>query len=224
MIISTDRVEVPYDFTQEFHTKYLAKLKDEYEHSRRTDYAQAYYYCPPEAEDIVLDVGCACSYFITYVADECKAAYGVDDLSSDPFAHNWYHTLKDFACYQTHKLNVLTINAARLPFQSDFFDKVYTFSALEHFRGIDDILCVQEIARVLKPGGVFCGTVDYSFGSPYPTPGDPKAFAYTWGLFKSRLLKRSGLIPRGQIHEDTLAGREEATGLGGIFFLLEKKP
>ena len=45
----------------------------------------------------------------------------------------------------------------RLPFPDGSFDCVVSFEVIEHTR--DDRAALSEIARVLKPGGLFCGSV-----------------------------------------------------------------
>jgi ubiquinone/menaquinone biosynthesis C-methylase UbiE len=45
----------------------------------------------------------------------------------------------------------------RLPFPDGSFDCVVSFEVIEHTR--DDRAALAEIARVLKPGGLFCGSV-----------------------------------------------------------------
>ncbi|MGC4087226.1 MAG: class I SAM-dependent methyltransferase [Polyangiaceae bacterium] len=49
----------------------------------------------------------------------------------------------------------------RLPFADHSFDCVVSFEVLEHTR--DDRFALSEIARVLKPGGLFCGSVPNKF-------------------------------------------------------------
>ncbi|HYQ04304.1 MAG TPA: class I SAM-dependent methyltransferase [Polyangiaceae bacterium] len=48
-------------------------------------------------------------------------------------------------------------DGARLPFPDGSFDCVVSFEVIEHTR--DDRAALAEIARVLKPGGLFCGSV-----------------------------------------------------------------
>ena len=51
----------------------------------------------------------------------------------------------------------------RIPFQNSVFDIVYSKQVLEHVRFPDDT--VKEIVRVLKPGGLFIGSVSHT--EPY---------------------------------------------------------
>jgi len=51
------------------------------------------------------------------------------------------------------KFNSYNINAIKLPFENNKFDKVISISVIEHVNGENDSLVMQEMWRVLKPGG-----------------------------------------------------------------------
>lgn len=71
----------------------------------------------------------------------------------------------------------LLADAHALPFQADTFDVVFSYAVLEHL--YNPFLAVQEVARVLRPGGLFIGTV--SQGEPY----HGSYFHHTaWGLLQ----------------------------------------
>lgn len=57
----------------------------------------------------------------------------------------------------------LLADAHSLPFRSGSFDFVLSFAVLEHLH--NPFLALNEIRRVLKPGGIMCGTV--SLGEPF---------------------------------------------------------
>jgi len=54
-------------------------------------------------------------------------------------------------------LGVLRGDATRLPFADGSFDVVITSEVLEHIQ--DDVAAINEMVRVLRPGGVFAATV-----------------------------------------------------------------
>jgi len=58
-------------------------------------------------------------------------------------------------------LEYLVYDGQRLPFPDHSFDCVVSFEVIEHTA--DDRAALREIARVLKPGGLFCGSVPNKF-------------------------------------------------------------
>jgi len=69
----------------------------------------------------------------------------------------------------------LLVDAHALPFQSQSFDCIFSYAVLEHLH--NPFVAMTEIARVLKPGGLFLGTV--SQGEPFHA----SYFHHTaWGL------------------------------------------
>jgi SAM-dependent methyltransferase len=53
-------------------------------------------------------------------------------------------------------------DARGLTFPDEYFDKVYAISVVEHIEEDGDSRAMQEIRRVLKPGGLCCLTVPYA--------------------------------------------------------------
>lgn len=96
----------------------------------------------------ILDVGCGTGEQLTHLLKLGFEAFGVEPSEK-------------MRCYAVSKLPagvVLNGSVLDLPFASNSFDFMY---AIEVFRYLDyaDNLCgLQEIHRVLKPGGVFFGT------------------------------------------------------------------
>ncbi len=58
-------------------------------------------------------------------------------------------------------LDYSVYDGKRLPFPDHSFDCVVSFEVIEHT--LDDRAALAEIARVLKPGGLFCGSVPNKF-------------------------------------------------------------
>lgn len=64
--------------------------------------------------------------------------------------------------YRKDHLEVLRMDGCDLRFDDESFDFVFCLSSIEHFGGRDRIRrSVQEMARVLKVGGVACITTEY---------------------------------------------------------------
>ena len=81
----------------------------------------------------------------------------------------------------------MVADAHALPFADGAFDAVYSLQVLEHLSRPWE--AAAEVARVLKPGGVFCG------GVAALEPFHDSYFNYThWGL--ETVLRRAGLTPR----------------------------
>ncbi len=63
--------------------------------------------------------------------------------------------------YQTERLKPLWMNALDLKFADHTFDFAYSLSSIEHFGGLKPaIKALQEMHRVIKPGGLVCIAVD----------------------------------------------------------------
>jgi SAM-dependent methyltransferase len=88
-----------------------------------------------------------------------------------------------------------------LPFRSETFDAVFSYAVLQHL--YNPFVAVTEIKRVLKPGGVYCGTV--AQGSPFQ---DSYFNVTSWGLVS--LVETSGMkIERLWSSYDTLRALAE---------------
>ncbi|MBU2572997.1 MAG: class I SAM-dependent methyltransferase [Elusimicrobia bacterium] len=76
-------------------------------------------------------------------------------------------------------------NIAKLPFEDEAFDYVYSVSVLEHMAEGEDVMAIKEMSRVLKKGGTMLVTVDFS-----PVKMERKAYIKE-DIFK--LISASGL-------------------------------
>jgi len=87
-------------------------------------------------------------------------------------------------------------DAHAIPFRSETFDAVFSYAVLEHL--YNPFLAIVEIHRVLKPGGIYCGTV--SQGEPFHN----SYFHHSaWGLLS--LVETSGMnVQRMWPSRDTL--------------------
>lgn len=63
------------------------------------------------------------------------------------------------------KAKLFLEDASKMHFEDDFFDKVVSFGVLHHTPDIE--MCIQEIRRVLRPGGVFVMTLYHKWSFFY---------------------------------------------------------
>ena len=94
-------------------------------------------------DDIVLDVGCHTGYLLKLIhyLNPSPRLYGIDNHPYGP------STTKIENC----ELKVADVR--KIPFESKYFDVVFTLDVLEHVE--DDLdAAIKEINRVLKPAGI----------------------------------------------------------------------
>jgi SAM-dependent methyltransferase len=89
--------------------------------------------------------------------------------------------------YREDRLTFLPMDALRLGFADASFDVVYSLSSIEHFGGVAGACrAVDEMARVLKPGGILALATEYVIdGPPHDetfTPADFDALVARPGL------------------------------------------
>ncbi len=108
--------------------------------------------------DRVLDLGCGEGrHVISAYLEPGVDAVGVD-LSLDDL-QTTQQKFQEFAAGQSNDstFTLASANALALPFADSSFDKVICSEVLEHIP--DYRAALQEIDRVLKPGGLFCASV-----------------------------------------------------------------
>lgn len=96
----------------------------------------------------VLDYGCGTGYGSSMLAENSADVAGIDiDAEVIDYAKNQY---------SQSNLTFKTVDPAesgRLPYPDGSFDTVVSFQVIEHVQNVDRYL--EEIARVLRPGGEF---------------------------------------------------------------------
>jgi ubiquinone/menaquinone biosynthesis C-methylase UbiE len=98
----------------------------------------------PDDNDRILDVGCGTGDILIEIMKRNNKArlFGIDASA--------YMTKR--AAQRTREKIIKSV-AERLPFENNFFDKVLCSEVLEHVQNMKK--SIDEISRVLKPGGVF---------------------------------------------------------------------
>jgi SAM-dependent methyltransferase len=104
----------------------------------------------------LLENGCGVGMYLEHLVPHVGSIFGLEyDLER---------------AQQAHDRSPLVINAAgeELPFESESFNAILSHEVLEHVR--DDRRCIEEMLRVLKPGGIILLFVP-NRGYPFETHG-----------------------------------------------------
>lgn len=106
-------------------------------------------YLDINSNDRICDIACGCGEQSIKMAKKDCNVYGVDRDGKG---------IKIAKALSENKCNFIIGDAEKLPLKSGIFDKVVSVCALEHFR--NDEKAIEEMNRILKPGGVLVLTVD----------------------------------------------------------------
>jgi len=161
----------------------------------------------------VLDVGCGISTVLHYVPGE---RFGIDPLADE---------YKKIYSYPEGITPVCAVSE-RIPFNEDFFDVVFCTNVLDH---VDDPeKTVDEVLRVLRPGGYFVLTVEVFPRKITRDPAHPHLFMEEDArrLVKDKfevLMERSGPMMELDTRNDgTLTLVESSHGTKELALLLRK--
>jgi SAM-dependent methyltransferase len=101
--------------------------------------------------DWVLDLGCGAAESSLYLAERYGARVVAADLWTDPAAN----AIKIAARGCRDRVLPMRLDASKPhPFAQDYFDAILAINTL-NFYGTD-LAVIDQIARALKPGGIFC--------------------------------------------------------------------
>lgn len=95
-------------------------------------------------EKKILEVGCGCGEASVYFATQ-----GAEVIATD-ISGGMVELAKNVARYHNVEITGITCSADMLPFDEESFDIVYAANVLHH---VDMYIALDEIKRVLKPGG-----------------------------------------------------------------------
>jgi len=113
-----------------------------------------------ESGEKILDLGCGGGRLFKLFRGKEIEYFGVDFAEElIESARKKYASSKEARSRETPPV-FLTVNALRLPFDDNFFDKVFSIAVLHHIPSNEKrILFLKEIRRVLKPKGELFLTV-----------------------------------------------------------------
>jgi len=141
--------------------------------------------------DALLHVGCGDGYFDAFLSTRFKGVVGVDI--------NFLELQSAARSREGTEISYVLIDGYVLPFRSGVFDGIVAIDVLEHAQ--DDEALLEEMSRVLKPGGRLTLTVP---NAHYPPTFDPVNYALTlaggrhlpfgmWGFGHRRLYEVESL-------------------------------
>jgi ubiquinone/menaquinone biosynthesis C-methylase UbiE len=230
MIYTSSHHITPDFFVQKIEADFKNRIGEPFDkyyekgHTYRPfDFASVLFNTKFSKDDVILDLGGACSYYSIFLSDIVSKIYIVDNFT---FAacKVWEDTLHEFPEFANGKISLIKSSGIDLLFKDNSIDHVITFSVLEHCINDEDTRSVLEIERVLKSGGTFSGTVDFNPATEYPLPIEhPTVRMYTYKSLMDRIINVSGLKLAGGDYEQYREVPEKVDYVGcEIFFKLIK--
>lgn len=166
----------------------------------------------------ILDIGSGRSVFPLFVAAQESFIVHVTDVNMDfPFYYRELDHLGLRNDVLEGRILVETQDARRLSYPQDFMDRITCISACEHIEGADgDTKAMEEIARVLSPGGIAIITVP--FGSAYVERQQPYGFERIYDLasIESRIVRP--LRDKGVLEVERIFWGEPGYQLSGLVY------
>lgn len=155
----------------------------------RTRYNLALSWIPDNIENL-LDAGCAWGYGTRLLQEKSKHIYGLDP-SADAI---------DVAQKRYPQIAFVKSGLEKTPFESDFFDVVVCCETIEHVS--NEITILNEIFRILKPGGVTIVTTPHKGLFGFMDPGNSIRWVEYFvksklsGLYRIAYKMRKGEYPK----------------------------
>lgn len=97
--------------------------------------------------------------------------------------------------WKPQRLVVQHMDALDLCYEDGSFDGVFSCGSIEHFGSLENVeRAVQEMARVLKPGGVLTLATEFRIAGPADGIGIPGAILFTPEMIQKHIVEASGLV------------------------------
>jgi SAM-dependent methyltransferase len=135
-------------------------------------------------DSLALGIGCGSELPSFYLTNMVRYVF-CTDLYPVGREGTWYEASRDMLThpevfspinFNRRRLGVQVMDGQCIAFEDDTFDIVFSYSSIEHFGGKDAASrTMQEIQRVLKPGGVASITTEVTVSSNYDQLGRLRA-------------------------------------------------
>lgn len=135
--------------------KFLVSFFSRLNFRRMEECASILRWLDPGPGERILDIGCGDGYYDTLAAKKGAEIVGIDIHESRLALAQNYRS--------GEKTEFLYMDAEKMDFPAAYFDKVMSLCVIEHLH--DDDLVMQNVSRVIKPGGNFVFSAD-SFSHP----------------------------------------------------------
>lgn len=141
----------------------------------------------PKDVDSIVDLGCGAAWYFPILCEYADNIIGVD-ISED---------LLQLAEALSEEMELKNVTfkhckGAKLPFDDDSLSCIFEWDTLHHVEDIDAIL--DEIKRVLKPGGMFVGV-------------EPNVFNFLMTVYHARRRHENRALVINRIHLKTLLSK-----------------
>lgn len=104
--------------------------------------------------DRILDIGFGNGYLINNLAKKNEGDFYGIEISEDMIKTGYK---RNYKLIEQEKVHLVKGNVMDIPFEDDFFDKIYTVNTVYFWEDLDKSLL--EIKRALKPNGIFINAI-----------------------------------------------------------------
>lgn len=142
------------EYTRKYYTEWCRTHEDFIKANVPSGYSRVMAYLEPKMNEKILDIGCGRGEIVKQCSIKGAFVVGID-----------YSEAAVQIAKENGNQNILRASAAALPFPSSSFDKICFMEILEHLDDSDLEACIQEIKRILKPGGYLVGSTPNAWGN-----------------------------------------------------------